>query len=204
MKRIFTLSSVVMLFFTLFIASTVYAKKDLYIKDSDFVDTGFFSDYSGILENGDVDWVQLKDGVRLGQYKKVIILPFSSSSSMAQSASLKREMPEMFVNTLSGIFQVEKSDQNIGPKDFEKIKSLPADAVIMGNILKIAERDAAKNFWVGFGAGNPKAELEFKIVDTKTGEEVLRIIHDERSQAGVMDAGADVVNSIAKYIKNHR
>jgi hypothetical protein len=74
----------------------------------------------------------------------------------------------------------------------------------MGNILKIAERDAAKNFWVGFGAGNPKAELEFKIVDTKTGEEVLRIIHDERSQAGVMDAGADVVNSIAKYIKNHR
>jgi hypothetical protein len=123
MKRIFTLSSVVMLFFTLFIASTVYAKKDIYIKDSDFVDTGFFSDYSGILENGDVDWVQLKDGVRLGQYKKVIILPFSSSSSMAQSASLKREMPEMFVNTLSGIFQVKNQTRISAQRTLKKSRA---------------------------------------------------------------------------------
>ncbi len=188
----------------LFTISTAYAKK--YIKDKDFVDTGFFTDYNVIEDKGkNLEWAYIKDGIRFGKYKKIIVLTFSSSSSAPQAASLKNEIPEMFYDSLKGVFQeVEFLEQVIGPKDFNKIKSLPADAVVMGNIKRIDDRNAAKQFFVGFAAGEPNVYLEFKIVDTKAGEEVVRIVHDESSNRGVRASAANVVDDITKFLKENK
>ncbi len=188
----------------LFATSAAYAK--LYIKDMGFVDTGFFSDYSAIADKGkNLEWVYMKEGIRFGHYKKAIVLTFSSSSAAPQAVSLKKEIAEMFTDSLMGIFQeVEFLDQVVGPKDFAKIKSFPADAVVMGNIKRIDDRNAAKQFFVGFAAGEPNAYLEFKIVDTKTGEEIVRIIHDESSNRGVRASAAIVVDDITKFLKENK
>jgi hypothetical protein len=152
----------------LFTINTAYEK--LYIKDKGFVDTGFFTDYNEIDDKGkNLEWVYIKEGIRFGQYKKVIVLTFSSSSAAPLAASLKKDISETFTDSLMVIFQqVEFLDQVVGPKDFAKMKGLPADAVVIGNIKRIDDRNAAKQFFVGFAAGEPNVYLEFKIVDTKT------------------------------------
>lgn len=192
------------LLLTFFITNTALSK--FYIKDKDFADTGFFSDYNGISDKGkNIEWVYMKNGIRFGQYNKVIVLTFSSSSAAPLAASLKKDISEMFTDSLMGIFQeVEFLDQVIGPKDFNKIKGLPADAVVMGNIKRIDDRNAAKQFFVGFAAGEPNVYLKFKIVDTKTGEEVVRIIHDESSNRGVRASAANVVDDITKFLKENK
>ena len=203
MKKFFMLFSA-LLFLMLFATSIVYAK--LYIKEKDFMDTGFFTDYNGIDNKGkNLEWAYMKEGIRFGQYKKVIVLTFSSSSTAPQAVSLKNEIAEMFTDSLTSIFQeVEFLDQVIGPKDINKIKGISADAVVMGNIKRIDDRNAAKQFFVGFAAGEPNAYLEFKIVDTKTGEEVVRIIHDESSNRGVRASAANVVDDITRFLKENK
>lgn len=203
MKKLCIFFSVI-LFLMLFTINTAYAK--LYIKDKGFVDTGFFTDYNGIENKGkNLEWVYIKEGIRFGQYKKVIVLTFSSSSAAPLAASLKKDISEMFTDSLMVIFQqVEFLDQVVGPKDFAKMKGLPADAVVIGNIKRIDDRNAAKQFFVGFAAGEPNVYLEFKIVDTKTGEEVVRIVHDESSNRGVRTSAANVVDDITKFLKENK
>jgi hypothetical protein len=190
-------------------AGAAFAKKDQYIKDSEFTDTGFFSDYSGLMEGDEIEWIQVKEGVKLGNYKKAIILDFSDSSGNEETSQLRKEMSEVFSEMLMNIFsEVQYVQKQIHPKDYTKIRSFPANIVIMGNIKRLDKLDVGKRmtkkFQTGFGAGKagmPTVHLELKMVDTKTGEEIVRIVHKESNLSGFKDASNDVINAIISFLR---
>lgn len=183
-----------------------FAKKDQYIKDSEFADTGFFTDYSGLMEGDEIEWIQVKEGVKLGNYKKAVVLDFSAGAE--EATQLKKEMPEVFSEMLLNIFsEIQYVQKQIHPKDYTKIRSLPANIVIMGNIKRLDKLDVGKRmtkkFQTGFGAGKagmPTVHLELKLIDTKTGEEIVRIVHKESNLSGFKDASNDVINAVTAFL----
>lgn len=204
MRRIVIFTILIMFVFT----GVVYAKKEQYIKDDKFIDTGFFTDYKGLIEGDEIDWIQVKEGVKLGNYKKAVILDFSDSSGTEEASQLKKEMPEVFSEMLLNIFsEIQYVQKQIHPKDYTKIMSLPANIVIMGNIKRLDKLDVGKRmtrkFQTGFGAGKtgmPTVHLELKLVDTKTGEEIVCIVHKESSLGGFKDASNDVINAVMAFL----
>lgn len=198
----------------LLFSSPAHAKRDQYVKDSEFIDTGFFYDYSGLMEDesglleGKVKWEQAKEGIKLSQYKKTIIFDFTNTSGMAQGVSLRKSIPDKFAETLKTLdllfTDIKRSSVKIEPKDYTKIKSLPADVVIMGNIKKVEKGDMAKREvkanLLGIAVGDmPKVSVELKLVDTKTGEEVVRIV-DSVSGTTTDEAAEGIIKRITNYL----
>lgn len=213
-RRIYLLSVISILLTILLFSAPAHAKRDQYIKDSDFVNTGFFSDYSGLMEDesgfleGKVKWEQAKEGVKLSQYKKAIILDFTNTSLMAQGISLRKLMPDKFAETLKTLdllfTDIKRSSEKIDPKDYTKMKSLPADVVIIGNIKKVEKGDMAKrevkSNLLGIAVGDmPKVSIELKLVDTKTGEEVIRIV-DSVSGITTDEAAEGIIKRTTNYL----
>lgn len=195
-------------------SESAQAGRDWYIKDNDFVNTGFFYDYSGLMEDesgfleGKVKWEQTKEGIKLSQYKKAIILDFTNTSGMAQGVSLRKSMPDKFAETLKTLdllfTDIKRSSEKIEPKDYSKMKSLPADVIIMGNIKKVEKGDMAKREvkanLLGIAVGDmPKVSIEIKLVDTKTGEEVVRIV-DSVSGTTIDEAAEGIIKRITNYL----
>lgn len=194
--------SVIASFWAIFLTMDfAHAKRDQYIKDSDFVNTGFFYDYSGLMEGEsesvyekNVAWEQTREGLKLSQYKKVIILDFSNTSGMAEGVTLRKAMPDYLAETLKTLdllfTDIKRSSEKIEPKDYTKIKSLAADVIIMGNIKKIVKGDMVKREvryqLLGFAGGDvPEVTLELKLVDRRTGEEVVRIVDVNTKKTGL-------------------
>lgn len=131
------------------------------------------SDFYYIAPN--VDWTK---------YKKVIVNDFTSITPNIQKNSglqipnyknLKKDIPDNIANTFDGsIFsQCSRSAERIDHSDINGIKNVQADAILFGNISEMKAMGQGR----GGGVGLAAAQVEIKLVDTKTGEEILKMIN---------------------------
>jgi hypothetical protein len=90
-----------------------------------------------------------------------------------QYKTIKQDLPDAIANTFdgSGFSSVRRMSDRVDPKDIDAIRKLPADAILMGNIKELASAGGENQ------AGLTAIQVEYKLVDVKTGEEVLKAIH---------------------------
>jgi len=150
-------------------------------------DTGFLKSYDGITSGSDQAYPGLPDlyyispKIGMQAYDKVVIPAFSSLTTdtrnlmglqIRQYRSIKKELADHIAETFDGsVFtNTIRSSERINPKDIGA-KKLPVDAVLMGNIKEIVSLGGESD------AGLTAIQVEYKLVDVKTGEEVLKAIH---------------------------
>ena len=133
-------------------------------------------------------------------YKKVFIVDFTSRTTninkisglqIRQFKTLRKDLADHIAESFDGpVFEKTiRISEKIDPKDTEAIQKLSADAVLMGNIKEI----------ISLG-GLTATQVEYKLVDIKTGEEVIMVIHrattdaDKIAMAQVRTLTALIVN----------
>jgi hypothetical protein len=120
--------------------------------------------------------------VRISSYNKVLIPDFTSINpdiaklaglQIRQYKTIKQELPDLVANTFdrSAFSKVIRTSERIDPKDMTAIRKLPADAVLMGNIKELVSMGGEN------AAGLTSIQIEYKLIDIKTGEEVVTAIH---------------------------
>ena len=151
-------------------------------------DTGFLKSYQGLAPVVDPAYPRLpgfsyvSPQVRMSAYKKVLMPDFTSIQpdvsklrglQVRQYKSIKQDMPSQIANTFDGsaFRQVTRISDRIDPKDTAAIKKLPADAVLMGNIKELVSLGGENN------AGLTAIQVEYKLIDIRSGEEVVTAIH---------------------------
>lgn len=170
-------------YFTLLEVAMVGAGKSATIED-----TGFLKSYDGLASASDnadpglPDLYYISPRNRMESYNKVIITDFSSLATdvrnlrglqIRQYKTIKQDLADHMAETFDGsIFETTlRIHEKIKPRDLEAMRKLPADGVLMGNIKEIVSLGGENN------AGLTAIQVEYKLVDVKTGEEVIKAIH---------------------------
>lgn len=155
-------------------------------------DTGFFQSYDGLVSTRDPAYPSLPDlyyvspNARINTYEKVLMPDFASLNpdinklrglQIRQYKTIKQDLPDQIANTFDGsaFSRVSRMSDRVDPKDITAIRKLPADAILMGNIKELAGGGGENT------AGLTAIQAEYKLVDVKTGEEVLKAIHRSTS-----------------------
>jgi hypothetical protein len=162
--------------------STVFVDSKEY-KDKDFI-KGCISDYSGLVEGKDVNWVWIAPGVKLADFG-VTIGKFENKSDELRSSQ---------VGELKSIFK-----EFLGKLKGEK-GSLTADICIY-EVQKYSQGKA----WIPFSGGHQMqagvgAEAIVKGGDGKT---VAKIRHFAREGARIEDAAQEVAEDLMKFMKKN-
>jgi len=162
-------------------------------KSATIEDTGFFQNYDGLAAATDADkkaYRNLPDlyyispNINIKNYKKVIVPDFTSrSADISKIAGLqskyyktiRKDLADNIAETFNGsaFEKMIRISEKVDPKDIAAIMKLSADAVLMGNIKELAAPLADE----GGGAALAGVQIEYKIIDRKTGKEVLKAIH---------------------------
>jgi hypothetical protein len=150
------------------------------------------------------DYYYIAPNINWAKYRKIIVSDFSSMTSDVNKISgmqipefknLRKDMPDNIAQSLDGsVFQqCIRSAQRIDHNDLSRIKAQQADAVLFGNIseLKTGLR-SDKGGHVGLTA----TQVEIKLVDRKTGQELIKIINRSSTD------GDKVLMPIVKRIAN--
>jgi hypothetical protein len=157
-------------------------------KSATIEDTGFLKSYQGLAPNQDPAHPSLPDlnyvspQVHMSAYNKIIMLDFTSITpdidklkglQIRQYKDIKKELPDLIASTFDGsaFSKVTRVSERIDPKDIAAIKRLPADAVLMGNIKELQSLGGEGR------AGLTAIQIEYKLIDTRSGEEVVTAIH---------------------------
>jgi hypothetical protein len=157
-------------------------------KDSTIDDTGFLKSYKELTAIKDPAFPSLPDfsyispQARIASYNTVVMPDFTSMTTninkigglqVRQYQNIKKQLPDQMANTFDGsaFARVTRINDRIDPRDSAAIKRIPADAVLMGNIKELVSGGGENN------AGLTAIQVEYKLVDVKTGEEVLTAIH---------------------------
>lgn len=162
-------------------------------KSATIEDTGFFSNYNGLAVATDVDkkvyrnlpdLYYISSKINMKAYKKVIVADFTSRNTNVDNIAglqskyyktIRKDLADNIAESIEGsaFDKVIRISEKIDPKDIAEIKKLPANAVLMGNIKELVAPLADE----GGEAALAAAQIEYKLVDIKTGEEVVKIIH---------------------------
>jgi hypothetical protein len=151
-------------------------------------DTGFFKSYDGLVSARDPAYPTLPDlyyvspQVHINTYNKVLMPDFTSLTSdinklaglqIRQYKTIKQDLPDQLATTFDGsaFSSVRRMSDRVDPKDIVAIRKLPADAILMGNIKELVSVGGENQ------AGLTAIQIEYKLVDVKTGEEVFKAIH---------------------------
>lgn len=161
-------------------------------------DTGFFKSYDGLAPASDMDkkshyglpdLYYVSPKINMQAYKKVFIVDFTSRTTninkisglqIRQFKTLRKDLADHIAESFDGpVFEKAiRISERIDPKDTEAIQKLSADAVLMGNIKEI----------ISLG-GLTATQVEYKLVDIKTGEEVIKAIHRSTTDADKVAMG---------------
>lgn len=149
-------------------------------------DTGFLKSYQGLEAHqeppGLPDLSYVSPKVRMGSYHKVLMPDFSSITpdvaklsglQVRQYKGIKQELPDQIANTFDGsaFAKVTRTSDRLDPRDMAALKRLNVDAVLFGNIKELVSLGGESK------AGLTAIQIEFKLVDVHTGEEVITAIH---------------------------
>ncbi|MGH8626846.1 MAG: hypothetical protein ACREYC_16835 [Gammaproteobacteria bacterium] len=150
-------------------------------------DTGFFRSHEGLASTGDPAFPNLPDlyylspQIRMSAYKNVVVPDFTSMTNdmsklsglqIRQYKSIKQDLPDQLVNTLDGSAfpRMSRTTDRFDAKDTSALMKVHADAILMGNIKELVSVGGENE------AGLTALQIEYKLVDVKTGEEVLKAI----------------------------
>ncbi|MHB8173182.1 MAG: hypothetical protein ACYDFU_01825 [Nitrospirota bacterium] len=162
--------------------------------------TGFLSDY-GNLKGGDSglpDYYYASPNADLSKYKKVLVADFSAISTQDVSflymdayKNIGDDLAKAIAQACDGTMfdKCEATNTRVRYNDMDAIKKLPADAVILGNFAEFKENGGLGVLHALGGRNDGQypadTKVEIKIVDTKTGKEVVGLI----SENAVYNAG---------------
>lgn len=179
-------------------------------------DTGFLQSYQGFATAEDPAYPNLPDlyyispqsGVNA--YNKVLMPDFTSITTdinklrglqIRQYKSIKQDLPDQIANTFDGsaFNRVTRTSDRIDPKDIAAIKKQPTDAILMGNIKELASLGGEND------AGLTAIQVEYKLIDVKTGQEVVTAIHRSTTDLDkVAMAQVRVLTGLLNKAKNAR
>jgi hypothetical protein len=170
----------------LFWVISAFGAADVLTEDSDFKNPdegawGFIPDYTGMIEGDSVDWIWTKPGVNLSQFKTVQVPEFENISSQTDVTAqdlLTRNMKDGLSRRL-GLTVVEKN----------------ADITVKGAMVDYFSGSSAARIWVGYGAGEPFAEVEVYVVDNKT-KEIISKVRNQSHDYGIDSAIASTISDI--------
>lgn len=128
------------------------------------------------------DFYYISKNVDWSKYKKIIINDFTSLTPDIQKISglqvtefknLRKDIPDNIVNAFDGsVFsQCKRSAERIDHNDINSIRNAQADAILFGNISEIIHMNLTA------------IQVEIKLVDTKTGEEIIKMINRSTSDS---------------------
>lgn len=126
----------------------------------------------------------LKKKYKMKAYKKVIVTDFTSHVTDINNIpglqnkyykTIRKDLADNIAESIEGsaFDKVVRISEKIDPKDIEAIKKLPADVVLMGNIKEMKAPMVGEGKYAALAA----IQVEYKLIDIKTGEEVLKVIH---------------------------
>lgn len=130
------------------------------------------------------DYYYIANGVDWTKYKNVIVNDFTSITPNIQKISglqvpefknLRKDIPDNIANAFDGsIFsRCQRSSNRIDSNDKNSIRKSRADAIIFGNISEMKTMGRGK----GGGIGLTATQVEIKIIDAKSGKEILKMIN---------------------------
>jgi hypothetical protein len=149
----------------------------------------FFKNTDNLVSNknsgGDLpDFFYISPNVNWTKYRKVIVNDFTSITPNVQKISglqipdfknIRKDIPDNISQSFDGgIFsQCNRSDKRIDYNDINSIKNTKADAILFGNISELKGGLRSKHG----GTGLTATQVEIKLVDRKTGEEIIKMIN---------------------------
>ncbi|UPU37839.1 SH3 domain-containing protein [Geomonas paludis] len=146
-------------------------------------DTGFFLSYDNLQEGnfGEPDWYFIANDINLDKYNTIAVTDFSSltinplHTSDLQNGSnknIRKDLADIMCSQLDGssFKRCKRVESRLDPKSITEIKKVPADLVLLGNIKELR---GLNDIVV--------AQHEIKIVEQKTGREILKFINRQNT-----------------------
>jgi hypothetical protein len=153
-------------------------------KDKDF-HKGIITDYNDMVKGDDIDWVWVKDGVKLGNYKVKVESIENKSDSRNKS----------FVQTVRSLFEDYFGSETKGTAG-----TLAADLCITE-----VQNFSPGKAWIPFAGGHQmQAGMGIEVVLRDANKNIVaKIRHFAREGTEVKQAAEEVASDVAKYIRKH-
>ncbi len=168
----------------LFLVSAAYAggvdKENL-----DEYGRGIIKDYSDMKETDDIEWIWVKSGTRMSDFK-FDVQPFENMTALVDD-----EMEEVFSTKLP------KTLTRLGPKD-------PAAPVLkLEGAIYWAQRANRAKWWIPYaGAHLAQAGVGIELVFTNAeGEIVCKMRHSGREGDHLESAAEELMDDVARYVR---
>lgn len=171
-------------------------------------DNGFFV-RTDDLKAGDgsdmPDFYYISPNANLGKYKKVLVADFSSKAKnmsnirglqITDYKNLRTDIPDNVSQSLNDNYfsECSRTNKKIDYKNFSAIKRLRADAIIFGNISEMKAGPKSIENRTALVA----TQVEIKLVDIKTGQEVIKMIN--RSSTDDDKVSSPIVRRISRIL----
>jgi len=136
----------------------------------------------------DIDQIEIVKSFKLADYKTIEIEPFGSEgvklpdkddNSYDSAMRALKESPEYFAGGLNGLL-----DQKVYLAEDKSESKKAGTMIIRAKVTVMDPGSRAARYWVGFGAGASRTEIEGEIIDAKTGETLIRFTQQRRSGVG--------------------
>ena len=181
---------------------------------SDSTSPGKYQDW-----NRTVDKLEILQSFKISDYEKIIVLPLDTSPVFLPKKDDNTYKP--VINVLSRITEVfikglkkgieDKLNVALVEKEDENNPEISMSGVlrIKGKVTEMDPGSWAKRFWIGFGSGKTRVEMEGEILDVKTRTTLLRFKHARVSAMNINDYervltndAMDVSEDIGKMLLN--
>lgn len=141
---------------------------------------------------GDIDELEILAPFRLGDYDRVVVEPLDVSATPLPEPNDNTYLPVRRVLARAAEPFVEGLAELQQPVLVGRVRRPEGGAlVIRGRVLKMDPGSQAARYWAGFGAGAAKTEIAAEVVDSRTGEILLRFHQERRSAIGNLGGGYD-------------
>lgn len=133
----------------------------------------------------DIDEIEIVKTFRVGDYDKLVILPFDTSATPLPDKSEKsydtiRSVLAAYTLSLREALKPELK-ANLDVDTADKAPKTARTLILRGTVLDISPGSRAKRYLGGYGAGAAGTKLTGELVDAKTGAVLLRFTQERRS-----------------------
>ncbi|HEY4641817.1 MAG TPA: DUF4410 domain-containing protein [Thermoanaerobaculia bacterium] len=133
----------------------------------------------------DIDQIEIVKAFKVGDYDRVIVLPFDTSKTPLPDPKEKsydsiRSVVDGYTETLSEALR----DEVKGKMKVEMAPAAPKTAgtlILRGIVEDVSPGSRAKRYLVGYGAGAAGSRMSGELVDAKTGAVLVRFTQERRS-----------------------
>lgn len=152
------------------------------------------------------DFCYIAPNVQWSKYNRIVVNDFTSLTSDVRKISglqipefknIRKDIPDNIAQSLDGgtLPQCSRADRRIDHNNIADIKSSKGDAILFGNISEI--RTGARSERGGV-LGLTATQVEMKLVDRKTGQELIKIVN--RSSTDGDKVSMPIVSRLATVV----